>query len=306
MKPFRHLVVGIDFSDACRAALNTALRFASFHGSPVTAVHAIEPDAAERVLKAHEMEESELVEKASVRMRKFLIESDLGAELVNTCVVIQNPFIALSEACAKLSADLLVLGTRGREHGLNQLGAIASKCVRKVPSDVLLVHEYFKGPFRQVLACVDFSDTSAKAVAEARLIAERDNARLDCLYVNQSAMALSMDYIGLIPPITLPEAAGMESWQTELDQFLSPLLSGHKLSVCRHLVMERINVRDAILEHQKECGADLVVLGNRGKSNLRTLITGTTAERIISQAPCSLLAVKPQLHTEDVTTLGEG
>ena len=39
---------------------------------------------------------------------------------------------------------------------------------------------------------------------------------------------------------------------------------------------------------------DLVVLGTRGKHGLRTLLIGTTAEKIVQHAPCSILAVKPE------------
>ena len=37
-----------------------------------------------------------------------------------------------------------------------------------------------------------------------------------------------------------------------------------------------------------------VVLGTRGKTGLRELLIGTTAEKIVANAPCSILAVKPE------------
>jgi universal stress protein E len=39
--------------------------------------------------------------------------------------------------------------------------------------------------------------------------------------------------------------------------------------------------------------ADLVVLGTRGRTNLRDLVLGSTAERVLRHAPCSILAVPP-------------
>ena len=61
----------------------------------------------------------------------------------------------------------------------------------------------------------------------------------------------------------------------------------------RAVVKERINIREAILDHVNDLHADLVVLGTRGKSGLRELLIGTTAEKIIQNAPCSILAIKP-------------
>ncbi|MBM4361664.1 MAG: universal stress protein, partial [Deltaproteobacteria bacterium] len=39
--------------------------------------------------------------------------------------------------------------------------------------------------------------------------------------------------------------------------------------------------------------ADLVVLGTRGRTNLRDLFLGSTAERVVRECPCSVLAVPP-------------
>jgi nucleotide-binding universal stress UspA family protein len=58
-------------------------------------------------------------------------------------------------------------------------------------------------------------------------------------------------------------------------------------------VIERINIRETILEHVQETHADLVVLGTRGRTGLREMLIGTTAEKIVGNAPCSILAVKP-------------
>jgi nucleotide-binding universal stress UspA family protein len=40
-------------------------------------------------------------------------------------------------------------------------------------------------------------------------------------------------------------------------------------------------------------GAELVVMGTRGRTNLRDMLLGSTAERTIAEARCSVLAVRP-------------
>jgi nucleotide-binding universal stress UspA family protein len=40
-------------------------------------------------------------------------------------------------------------------------------------------------------------------------------------------------------------------------------------------------------------GADLTVLGTRGKTNLRDMLLGSAAERVLAESRCSVLAVKP-------------
>jgi nucleotide-binding universal stress UspA family protein len=58
-----------------------------------------------------------------------------------------------------------------------------------------------------------------------------------------------------------------------------------------------MNIRETILEHVQETQADLVVVGTRGKTGLREMLIGTTAEKIVANAPCSILAVKPDAMT---------
>jgi universal stress protein E len=140
---------------------------------------------------------------------------------------------------------------------------------------------------------VDFSETSAKAVRLAAEMAEADGAALDCLYINQTALALSLDYSGLLPSLEVPDATTTPHWQGELEKFRQPLIPATVAPRARGVVSERVNVRDAIYEHVAQTRADLVVLGTRGATGLRTLLMGTTAERVITHSPCSVLAVKP-------------
>ena len=83
------------------------------------------------------------------------------------------------------------------------------------------------------------------------------------------------------------------NWQAELDAFLEPLTRKAQDLPVQHLIDESPSVRDALMDHVAKVGADLVVLGTRGKSGLRELLIGTTAEKIVQYAPCSILAVKP-------------
>jgi len=164
---------------------------------------------------------------------------------------------------------------------------------------VLLVREDAQGPFKHLVACVDLSENSAKAVSHALQIAAQDDASLDCLHVYQSALAMSLDYGGLAAPVaSTMDDQGLRMWQSELDKFIEPLKAAAPGVRVTSLVKERVNIREAILDHVTETHADMVVLGTRGKSGLRELLIGTTAEKIVANAPCSILAVKPHILPE--------
>ncbi|HSJ03291.1 MAG: universal stress protein [Verrucomicrobium sp.] len=293
MKTYRHIIVGIDFSPACRSALKTAVRIAAASSIPVTAVHVMDAKLAAAIKEAHNFSDEQLFGDMTERVQAFMEDSEIGTQLVKSELTVGHPFAALGAACLRHQADLLVLGSRGSEHGPNQVGTVASKCLRKAPADVLLVRVHGQAPFKQVLACVDLSETSAIAVRSARWIAEQDGSQLDCLFVYQSALALSLDYGGFVPPLPVADVSMGDTWKKDVDDFVQPLLRTSDNLAWRSLVVERVNIREAIVEHIKETGTDLVVLGTRGKTDLRTLLLGTTAEKVVAHAPCSILAVKP-------------
>lgn len=293
MKSYDHILIGIDLSPACRSAVRAAARIAAHGGTPVTAVHVIDPDVAAAAKGAHQLTDDGLIQHVTQTINDFLAEAEVPAGSVAVEVHVGHAFLGLVAACHRLKNCLLVMGTRGLEHGPNEIGAIAAMCIRKAPADVLLVRVGKTGPFEHITACVDLSETSAKAVRAARLIAEYDKAPLDCLFIYQSAIALSLDYGGFAPPPPSDSGEGAAVWKKDLEAFVQPLLRTAEGLQHRSVVIERLNVREAIFEHARDSKTDLVVLGTRGKTNLRTLIMGTTAEKIVSHAPCSILTVKP-------------
>ena len=53
------------------------------------------------------------------------------------------------------------------------------------------------------------------------------------------------------------------------------------------------DVADAVLDAVAQAGADLLVVGVRHRSPVGKLILGSVAQRLILDAPCPVLAVKP-------------
>jgi len=295
MKIFRHLVVAIDFTPSCRRALREAARRASLDEAKITAVHVMEEFLVHELKKALSTTEAVVRAEWEARLRKFVDDSDAGGGLVKTEVRVGHPFSQLVEACYTHKADLLVMGVRGSKDQPNRVGAIVAKCIRRAPVDVLVVQEESLSPFKRVVTCVDFSENSAKAVQCALHVAQQDGAALDCLHVYQSALAMAMDYGGFVTTMPAPvlEEEGEHSWQMQLDDFLEPLLRKADGTIVQKMVVEQTNVRQGLLDFAKLSGADLVVLGTTGKGSLRHMLIGTTAEKIVQQAPCSLLVVKP-------------
>lgn len=294
MKKLHHLIAAIDFTPSCSVALLEAARRAKLDGSAITAVHVMDEFLAHELKRALSTDQATIRADWVERLQKFVDETEGDTGTVNVEVRIGHPYTELVEACRAHSADLLVMGAKGSKNEPHRIGVIAAKCVRKAPIDVLVVRQDAQGPFQKIVACVDFSENSAKAVQCALHVAQQDGASLDCLNVYQSALAMSLDYGGFAP--SMPAAIDPETvanWRKDLDAFLAPLTRDAGEVKVTALIKERINIREAILDHVNEVHATLVVLGTRGKTGLRELLIGTTAEKIVQSAHCSILAVKP-------------
>lgn len=293
MKTFHTIVAAIDFTKHCRLALKEAIHRAAGHHAEIIAVHVMDEFLMEELKRAQATDRVTVRKEWEDKMVRFVEETGVDGTKVRVELRVGNPFVELGEVCRVRHADLLVMGAKGSKNEPNRLGVIAAKCIRRAPVDVLVVRQDAQGPFNKVLACVDFSENSAKAVEYALHIAEQDGASLDALFVYQSAVAMSLDYGGMVAPLPADmDNTALESWKKDLSEFLAPLVAGRSVAV-NPVVMERVNIREAILDHATEAQTDLVVLGTRGKSGLREFLIGTTAEKIVQNAPCSILAVKP-------------
>lgn len=296
MKKHHHIVVGIDFSDASRAALNAAVRLADFDGASITVAHILDTRLAAAMQKVQGFDHTQLINHLQDSVHRFLAEAGLADRGLHLHLDVDHPFPGLVSACCKKDADLLVLGTSGVRGGINELGPVAAKCLAKAPADVLLVREDMRGRFKKAVVCVDFSDTSTRAVKAAAQLSECDGTELDFVYVYESPSVLLVDYNGIFPTLNTDGLADVPACTEIMINYLSPLLKAHGNIPWKAEVHENSSIRSDIIHHAETNHADLVVIGTRGATSFENFLMGTTAESILRHAGCSVLAIKPEDH----------
>ena len=138
--------------------------------------------------------------------------------------------------------------------------------------------------------------TSKKAARRALEVARQDGASLEFLHV--LATPLVADGSNLGPGVfmnALDTAPLVRSCEAELKQWIDEIAGSDRGGIeIRSTVKEGIGSSNILIDHLRECEADLAVLGTRGRTGLKSLLLGTTAERLINEAPCSTLAIKPE------------
>ncbi len=298
MDQLKNILVGVDFSACSAAALRQAARIAGLCRARVRALHIVEiPDYAlpNGTFLPFELPPVDLlVSSAKERWAQWPPAREL-AQPVEFEVTIGPPRGELIERVRRDAIDLLVVGAHGEFDSRRGLGSIAASCVQNAPARVLIVREGQSAPFRSVVACIDFSDISRTALEQAIRVAAQDSAELHILHVYADP------WNGVGPPdevsANMPDFANRyrRSVHHHLRSFCEPL--AHELNALKaafHVVQfDRGGHGRGIVEFVIRERCNLVVLGTRSKWNLRDFVWGSTAERVVREAPAAVLAIKP-------------
>ena len=139
--------------------------------------------------------------------------------------------------------------------------------------------------YRHILLTVDFSNDSDQVIQKALDMARRNGARLSLIHVVEYTSSM---YAGDIP---LPEDLDLDRRLAEqaVDK-LRQLAQEHGIPDAKQLVEIGVPKRE-IVRVAEEIGADLIVIGSHGRHGLQLLL-GSTANGVLHQAPCDVLAVR--------------
>lgn len=298
MAILRNLYVGIDFSDHCAGALAQGLRLARAAGARLMVLHVIDSKVVGELREAYNLTEDQITKDARQDAMERL-ESLIGgvggdSSQCEVEILIGDPFEEIMRRVEeKEGADLLIMGSSGSSDPRGDLGALASKCVRHARCRVMLVRRNHTETYSRIVVGVDFSSTSEQAMREAVEFARHDQAELDVIH------AFAPPWNRLHYRSATPEAAPefRAQYRSMLEGRLRTLVdqfcTGREKPRINCELIECVHAPDAILDHIKKVGADLVVVGTRGESRLRHMLFGTTAEKVVRSAPCSVVVVKP-------------
>jgi universal stress protein E len=295
MKNLKTIVVGIDFSESSGRALAEAARIANWNDAELVCLHVFEQKIMDDLGHYRGFNRDTVLDAALHRIEAFVAATIGTGHGLHPRIAVGHPFKELVRVVEEVKADLLVMGSRGHQQDdPSKTGTIATRCVRMAPVDVLLIRRDQEEPFRRIVACIDFSENSIKAAREAVAIAVQDKSAVDFVSIYESSILAAADIGGLgpaLPPMDSSEVIrSLDKELEELAETFTKEIPGLHIA-CK--VIERAGATRGLVDYLNEVGADLAVLGTRGRTGLKSLLLGTTAERLMHESPCSALVVKP-------------
>ena len=291
------IAVALDFSPSSRDALRQAQRIAGWSGAVLRAIHVVDVPAfrpAPPVLFPYPLPtQTDLVEAARYQLEEFKrgLESK---DLPEVDFRVGSPAIEIVKYAR--GADLLVMGTHSVHDEHRGVGTIAAACVRRADCKVLLVRRGQAGPFRRIAACVDFSETSREVLEKAIRVAARDEASLSIVHVYDDPWAGRRPGGAVADNMPGFRAKYREAVEERLRSFCEPVAHEVRALKASFRGIEHNRSWEGYawglvrFIHDEE--VDLAVLGTRSSWNPRDFLMGSTAERVVRDARCSIVALK--------------
>ena len=313
MSSFNNILVGVDLAqftpgtakptEAAQGLIQRALWLASKNTARLTFFSALHlPEGA--LFHLDDPERSRLVvtvQEAARQVHADLVTQAQKQGITATGQLAFGPaWLELIRQVLLGQHDLLLVGTRDR-HGLERIlfGSTALKLLRRCPCPVWVTKSAVHGGALKILVASDLSPVSQSALRLAVCLAQVVDAELHVLHV--------VDYpLDHLWSAGLPDATTLKyhhSVRATAERLLNEQIEA---AACRKVA--EVHLEDggglpdpAILDFIDRHQIELLVMGTIARGGIPGIMIGNTAERLLPQVPCSVLAVKPSDFKSPIT-----
>lgn len=293
--------------------LARAVELARSHGARLTLVAVVDRLPPWSALLTRGLTTEDL-QQAGVEQRRADLER-LGKGLapdvsLQVRVLVGSVFLEVIRLVLSEGHDLVFKSAEGAGSGSMLFGSTDLHLLRKCPVPVWIDKPTRAVRYRRVLAAVDprpddplRDELDARILRLASTTAEASGAELHVLHAwtLHGEAALTGPFINLAPEdLAAMARAERRRRDGELRALLKrfpPGLPGH------HVHLLKGPAARVIPAFARRRRVDVVVMGTVGRTGLPGLLIGNTAENVLSQVSCSVLAVKPEGFVSPVTAV---
>src|SRR5690554_303437 len=313
MKRFKNILfVLCNCTDETSPSLRRAIALAKINQADLTLLHVLPKHPLSSYSKKLGISNQEFKDKVEAheeaRLHRLFssLEPDFG---IRTELRFGKRYIETIHAVQSESFDPVIKEADADGWLSRYLGSDDMHLLRKCPCPVWLMKKDEKLDYRNIMAAVDFGTREDKANSDA---------------LNQSILDLACSLslpdlarVHIVNVYDVPQSGFISLWvenpekveqemaederrhrQYRMEALLEGLKSKmgeeayHYLSLRRHVVP---GIPDRDLPKMADTiKADLVVMGTVARTGIAGVIVGNTAEAVLSQLQCSVLAIKPE------------
>ena len=323
MKRFKHILCMVASGEQDRLALERAISLAENNHAELTVASVtqqvtgdieindgdpVSVDLQQAIVKARQQELESLVQPYRERLP------------IQTSVLVGISFLEIIREVLRHGYDL-VIKIPDTADWMDQLfGSDDMHLLRKCPCPVWLIRSEAAKPYRRILAAVDVNDQGRPEEHKARTALNRQ--------ILEMAISLAISEFAELHIVNAWDAIGESAMRgvflhTPEDKIIAYVeqIRQHQATRFDSLIQEVTNsmgedavnylkpqthlvkgqARKEIPALAKQISCDLVVMGTVARTGIPGFIMGNTAETILNQIDCSVLAIKPPGFQTPVT-----
>lgn len=143
--------------------------------------------------------------------------------------------------------------------------------------------------FKRILVPTDGSDITTKAVNTALQLAQVHGAQLLTLSVMEPFPYSAVSEIQPVPPQEFIDAQQRVAAQRVEAVCATAAAQG---MACKGHTVEALHAWEAIIEHAKAEGVDLIVMASHGRRGVAALLLGSETQKVLTHTELPVLVVK--------------
>ncbi|MGB5506056.1 MAG: universal stress protein [Sulfurovum sp.] len=322
MQRFKNILCVVDPENGNRMGLERALTLAEKNNANLTVINVFPGSGMNaNMIKQNIMDDIEASVMASKNEQlKSFVDTFPQKIKIYTKILVGTPFLEIIYEVLRNEYDLVIKTPTKLEWMDRIFGSDDMHLLRKCPCPVWMIHKDTPKSYKNILATIDISNSeheqeikaneslNVQILKMAGSLAVSELANLHIVhawYLPGESMLqgarLRMDHARILEYTKNIKRIHEEKLDTFIDK-ISTEKTGELIDFLKpkkHLVKGFPN--KVIPEFAKNIDADLVVMGTIGRTGIPGLIIGNTAEDILNQIHCSVLAVKPSDFVSPVT-----
>jgi nucleotide-binding universal stress UspA family protein len=294
----KSIICATDFSDFSNHAVSYAIAFAQEFGAKLYMCHVIDLSYAATYGRRPDPQE---VEDQIINYASERLEGSIGGKPINWEPLISKGRASdeIARMAEEIGVDLAISATYGRS-GFKRLvlGSVTERLVRTLCCPLLVVHSPepgFDGTSEQkvkldrILVGCDFSPDSDLSFQYALSLAQQFGCELHLAHVLETTV-----YRDLLKPPKTSRKDQQHPLCKELDEKLTEMVPEEAHSCCSpNTTLLAGQPYDELTKYALTHDIDLIVLGVRGHGLMETMFLGSTTDRVLRQAPCPVLSIRP-------------
>lgn len=288
------ILAASDLSTRSRRALRRAIALAGQYRAELCILYAADDEYPPDLVAEEERRAGEILSREAELLGAGALPSP-----PSIATVAGDPFKAIADEAARRDVGLIVMGAhRKRLLGDIFTGTTVERVIRTGGRPVLMVNGDSDRPYRTVLAAVDAAEESMDALRVAASLGFFAGGKPllvhGCMPIEEGLMVHA--------------SVERERIEEEVSNRLARVRSGLVAMLQRaglgefagRLLVEKAAPYEAIEQAAASQGADLVIVGTRGRSGVAKLLLGSVTDRVLRQLDLDILAIPPARAAESV------